>query len=171
MKSFFLIGICCLLAIGCDSSSDSAVGTQPNDRLLEGFESTILENGEPSHVAVQHILIAFYGSLPGKFIRRTQSQAQELANDLLEQAKAGGDFDAMVERNTDDEPPGIYKLANIDQPDDLSSPDRALWTVSRTKMVPAFGDVGFGLAVGEIGMSEFDQDSSPYGWHIIKRLK
>lgn len=37
-------------------------------------------------------------------------------------------------------------------------------------MVPAFGDVGFPLKVGEIGVSKYDPQNSPSGWHIIKRL-
>jgi hypothetical protein len=31
--------------------------------------------------------------------------------------------------------------------------------------------VGFFLAVNEIGLAEHDPRSSPYGWHIIKRIK
>ena len=42
---------------------------------------------------------------------------------------------------------------------------------SRDEMVPAFGDVGFALAVGEIGLAAYDQTSSPFGWHVIKRLE
>jgi parvulin-like peptidyl-prolyl isomerase len=38
-------------------------------------------------------------------------------------------------------------------------------------MVPAFGDVGFALPPGQIGMAEYDPVKSPYGWHIIKRLE
>jgi parvulin-like peptidyl-prolyl isomerase len=38
-------------------------------------------------------------------------------------------------------------------------------------MVPAFGEVGFALAPGEIGMAPYDARKSPYGWHIIKRLE
>jgi len=40
----------------------------------------------------------------------------------------------------------------------------------RGAMVPAFGDVGFGLGVGEVGLATYDTDASPFGWHIIKRL-
>ena len=40
----------------------------------------------------------------------------------------------------------------------------------RAAMVPAFGDVGFGLQVGEVGVASFDEKSSPFGWHVIKRL-
>jgi hypothetical protein len=41
----------------------------------------------------------------------------------------------------------------------------------RTGMVPAFGDVGFVLTLNEIGLAEHDPRTSPYGWHIIKRIK
>jgi parvulin-like peptidyl-prolyl isomerase len=41
----------------------------------------------------------------------------------------------------------------------------------REGMVPAFGNVGFALNVGEIGIADFDPQTSPFGWHIIKRLK
>ena len=34
-----------------------------------------------------------------------------------------------------------------------------------------FGDVGFELEVGEIGMADYDPEKSQYGWHIIKRLE
>ena len=40
----------------------------------------------------------------------------------------------------------------------------------RGAMVSAFGDVGFALAVGEVGLATFDAESSPFGWHVIKRL-
>jgi parvulin-like peptidyl-prolyl isomerase len=41
----------------------------------------------------------------------------------------------------------------------------------RGGMVKAFGDVSFRLNVGETGMTVFHADDSPYGWHIIKRIK
>ena len=42
---------------------------------------------------------------------------------------------------------------------------------ARNRMVPAFGDAGFPLQVGGIGMASYDKDKSPFGWHIVKRLK
>ena len=41
----------------------------------------------------------------------------------------------------------------------------------RGSMVPAFGDIGFPLSVGDYGLASYDPDKSPYGWHIIKRLR
>ncbi len=40
----------------------------------------------------------------------------------------------------------------------------------RAALVPAFGDVGFLLQPGEIGLASHDERSSPFGWHVIKRL-
>jgi hypothetical protein len=38
-------------------------------------------------------------------------------------------------------------------------------------MVPAFGDVGFRITVGEVGLADYDAKASPFGLHIIKRIK
>jgi parvulin-like peptidyl-prolyl isomerase len=38
-------------------------------------------------------------------------------------------------------------------------------------MVPAFGNVGFKLEVGEIGIADYDPLTSKYGYHIIKRVR
>jgi hypothetical protein len=40
----------------------------------------------------------------------------------------------------------------------------------RDGMVAAFGNVGFVLEVGEIGIADYSPDS-PFGFHIIKRTK
>ena len=44
-------------------------------------------------------------------------------------------------------------------------------TETRDRMVPAFGNVGFVLAVGEIGIADYDPVASPFGFHIIKRVR
>lgn len=41
----------------------------------------------------------------------------------------------------------------------------------RSQMAPAFGNVGFRLKVGEIGLAPYDSRDSQFGWHIIKRLE
>jgi hypothetical protein len=123
---------------------------------------------EPDRVTVQHILIAFKGSIPteGESVTRTQSEAESLAQEIFERAQKGEDFDALVKEYTDDQYPGIYKMSNIDIP-----PDKDKKEYSRSRMVKAFGDVSFSLSVGGIGVAEYDSDASKYGWHIIKRLE
>jgi len=121
---------------------------------------------EPDRVTVQHILIAFKGSIPTESVTRTQAEAESLAQEIFERAQKGEDFDALVKEYTDDQYPGIYKMSNIDIP-----PDKEKKEYSRSRMVKAFGDVGFSLSVGGIGVAEYDPDASKYGWHIIKRLE
>jgi parvulin-like peptidyl-prolyl isomerase len=121
---------------------------------------------EPEHVTVQHILIAFQGTIPDAGITRSRTEAQKLAQELLMMARQGEDFDALVRQYTNDAYPGIYSMANAG-----AVPDAANKEFSRTRMVKAFGDVSFGLKVGEIGMAAYDPLTSKYGWHIIKRLK
>ncbi|HKY34267.1 MAG TPA: peptidylprolyl isomerase [Candidatus Polarisedimenticolia bacterium] len=119
---------------------------------------------EPEHIQVQHCLVAFAGKVPGKNVTRTQEEARKLAYDILERAKKGEDFDALVKQHTDDSHPGIYGMAN-------KGVAPATGEFRREGMVPAFGDVGFKLKVGEVGIADFDERTSPYGWHVIKRVK
>ncbi len=51
------------------------------------------------------------------------------------------------------------------------TPDPSKKEHSRAEMVKGFGDVSFSLAVGAIGMAEYDPQTSQFGWHIIKRLE
>ena len=121
---------------------------------------------EPAHVTVQHILIAFQGSIPEAKVTRTRAEAEALAAEVFERAKKGEDFEALVKQYTDDEFPGIYRMSNFDV-----APDTSKQEYSRAKMVKSFGDVGFALEVGAIGLAVYDPKASKYGWHIIKRLE
>jgi parvulin-like peptidyl-prolyl isomerase len=121
---------------------------------------------EPDRVAVQHILIAFKGSIPKATVIRTREEAQKLAHEVFERAKKGEDFDALVKQYTDDEYPGVYRMANIG-----ITPDPSKQEYSRAGMVKGFGDVSFSLEVGGIGMAEYDPQKSKFGWHIIKRTE
>ncbi len=41
----------------------------------------------------------------------------------------------------------------------------------RAQLVPAFGNVGFKLEVGEVGLAPYDKKDSKFGWHIIRRVR
>lgn len=163
--------LCCLIALLILVAGCADPKTAKPDPL--NVVPTVLDNGESSHITVQHCLIGFEGSVPGKGISRSKEEARELAEDLLARAKAGTDFDELIKTYTDDSPPGIYQMSNTNIPgfENRADPDPAKSIFERDSMVPAFGDVGFKLKVGEFGMSAHDQSSSPYGWHIIKRIK
>jgi hypothetical protein len=107
-------------------------------------------------IEMQHILISFQGAprMPAS-VTRTKDEAKALAQKVYTEAIGGGDFLALVKQYTNDSAPGIYPLTRA----------------SRAGMVKGFGDVGFRLKVGEIGVAPWDATASPYGWHIIKRLK
>ncbi len=145
---------------GCDSKKDGEAGAESAQSAKPA------KLAEPEYIAVQHILIAFEGSVPGKNITRSKESAQELAGKVYEMAKSGKDFDELVKEFTDDAYPGIYKMANFGVPPDMSQK-----IFPRDRMVPAFGDVGFPLELGGIGMAAYDPEKSQYGWHIIKRVE
>ena len=124
----------------------------------------VAPNPPAEHIEVQHILIGFTGSVPGKNITRTVEEARALAYSLVDSAKAGVSYDDLVARHTDDSPPGIYGMSN------LGVTAAAGKEYPRNQMVPAFGNVGFKLQVGEIGVADYDLKTSPYGFHVIKRV-
>ena len=119
---------------------------------------------EPDHITIQHVLIGFNGSVPGKNVTRTQDEARKLAEEILARARKGEDFEGLVKQYTDDAAPGIYSMSN-------KGVAPSAGEYPRERMVPAFGDAGFPLQVGEFGMAPYDKVKSPYGWHIVKRLK
>jgi peptidyl-prolyl cis-trans isomerase D len=106
-------------------------------------------------IEIQHILISFQGAPRMTGVTRSKDEAKALAQKVYAEVIGGGDFDALVKKYTNDSAPGIYPLTQA----------------GRAGMVKSFGDVGFRLKVGEVGVAPWDADKSPFGWHIIKRLK
>jgi parvulin-like peptidyl-prolyl isomerase len=136
----------------------AGVGCSPN-ATTEPLSSFLT----PSHVVVQHVLIGFQGTIPGKTITRTEAEAQALAANILARARAGEDFNQLVGQYTDDQIPGIYKIAN-------RGVTPGPYEYRRDGMVQGFGDVAFSLLAGSVGIANYDARLSPFGWHIIKRL-
>ena len=122
-----------------------------------------LANPEPEHILVAHVLVAFAGAARSK-ATRTREAAEKLAYDLLARARKGEDFNKLMKDFSDDPGGGVYGMANhrVNQQGE---------EYQRKDMVPAFGDVGFKLEVGAVGMSLHDEKKSPFGYHVIKRLK
>jgi len=152
---------------GMDVVNQIAAGDKIDKIRIEGVP--IVQ--EPDHITVQHVLIAFEGAVgfqgrefPEKAKGRTQEQAKTLANDILNRAKGGEDFQSLMDQYSDDTGGGTYGMANTGV---TAEGDEA----QRSGMVAAFGDVGFKLQEGEIGLAEYDPTTSPFGYHIIKRTK
>jgi len=120
---------------------------------------------EPDYVTVDHILIGVRSPrMPDGFEAK---KARTIAYDLLARLEEGESWDALKRSHSADPPPGgPYKMVN-------SNVRRAATAdvIPRGGMVRAFGDVGFALQVGALGMADYHPDKSPFGYHIIKRIQ
>src|SRR5580765_5521362 len=59
-------------------------------------------------ITIQHSLISFQGAPRMTGVTRTKDEAKVLAQKVCGEVVAGGDFDALVKKYTNDSPPGIY---------------------------------------------------------------
>ena len=160
--------ILALAAFGTVAALASAPGdqTKPMEPAAPAAPAKAAEPAkavEADHIQVQHVLIAFTGTSASKQ-PRTQDEAKKLAYEILDRARKGEDFDALVKQYSEDQYPGIYGMSN-------NGVAPAPGEFPRNRMVPAFGNTGFPLKVGEVGIADFDQKNSPFGYHIVKRLK
>jgi hypothetical protein len=123
------------------------------------------EAREPDHIVIDHILISVRG--PSFPTSRSEAEARAIAYDLLAKLKAGADWAAAKKEHSEDtyKGGGPYALANHGVAP--LTPDEE----PRGKMVPAFGDVGFALGMGEIRIADYDAKKSPFGFHVIRRVK
>jgi hypothetical protein len=147
-----------LLLGGCQQ-----VGLAPN----EVDENAVRETEGPREavrVVVQHVLIAHEDAgIPG--VTRSIEQAGALAGVVLVKAKAGEDFDELVQLYGDDrDSGGVYAVTNFGA---SATPDE----VERVTLVRGFGDLAFKLEPGGIGLVKYDKVKSPHGFHVIKRLR
>lgn len=163
MKNVFLV-VCLVLLlgwVGCSGGGGSGTSADPVGPVAA------LPTMKDGMIKVQHILVGFKDSVPGKAITRSLPEAEQLAKELLGKAQAGEDFDKMVRDNTDDSAPGIYIMSDNGVDTRLIPGD----VIPRAGMVKSFGDTSFQLEVGQIGLAEYNVTDSPFGWHVIKRLE
>lgn len=134
-------------------------------KMASDSSSALLVKQKASRVKIQHVLISFGDLLPGKTIQRTLEEAEKLAQEVLKKSKLpGADFEALVKEYSDDRAPGIYFLSDRGQ--ELEGDD-----IPRDQMVKDFGDMSFSLNVNEVGLVMYNKESSPFGFHVIKRLE
>lgn len=152
-----------LLALGLTGCSFfRQIGFAPNEPDPASLRHDA-SSDEPDRVVVQHVLIAFEG-LKVSGVTRTRDEAERLARRVESEARAGRDFAELVRTYSDDRGDGKYALANWGV---AVLPDET----ERRKMVRGFGAMAFSLQPGEVGVVPYDAGSSPYGWHIVKRVK
>ncbi|CAG0926453.1 hypothetical protein PLCT1_00020 [Planctomycetaceae bacterium] len=176
-RLMLVLPLCALVLAGCpdggiqSNRSKPALTEETTDPQILALRKAARElAAKPEETAdfveVQHLLVSFQGAAPGMKATRTKEQAEKLAAQLYAKIQSGTDFNALVEENTDDSPPGIYGMVT-----DASRENQGQKIFWRKNMVGAFGNVGWRLKVGEVGVAAYDPKESPFGWHIVKRLK
>lgn len=164
MKHLTVVAAALLMLSAC-GKEDAVPPAPTSGGTAPGARPAKLANGEPAVITLKHILIAFEGAERSEQ-KRSRADAQKLAYELVGRAKAGEDFDKLMKEFSNDPGGGTYTMVNTG-----ITPDTAAGEFDRQGMVPAFGDVGFRILVDEIGLAEHDPKASPFGWHVIKRVK
>ncbi|MDA1263662.1 MAG: peptidylprolyl isomerase [Planctomycetota bacterium] len=141
----------------------------PAPEVLALREHVTQVAARPEHdtgeIQVQHILIAFQGADQSRQ-PRFQSEAEVLTASLRARIAGGEPLSELSVEYSDDPGPGTYRMHDPSKPGgDLRS------GTARKQMTPGFADVGWRLEVGEVGVCAYDRTQSPYGWHIIQRLR
>jgi hypothetical protein len=167
------LAVLSLLVTACSSKKDETPGSSAEtpaalvtrmntetDALMARAEHQAAE------VEVQHVLIGVQGGLPG--VTRSPAEAEELAALVYARARKGEDFDTLERNYSGDMHPGIYTMTA----QRTNTP--GVWP--RQDMARAFGDVAWRLEVGEVGVARYDgalpgDSASPFGYHIVRRLK
>jgi|GEM_PF-5222760 len=163
---------------------DAAAEMRKKVRVMEAHIEEVMKREEvtDTRIEVQHILLGVRSDGPPQlqqmsagFSYGSADEAKAAAAKVFERIQAGEDFTALVRELTDDGlseaerngegVPGVYTIITEGQPDNANK------VFPRKGLVAAFGDVGFKLQVGEVGVAAYDLQSSPFGYHIIKRIK
>ena len=107
-----------------------------------------------NNAQIKHILIGWKDtdSHDQRAEQRTKADAEALVKKLVDELKAGGDFDALMKENSED--PGS------------ATTGRAYGVSPDAQLVIEFKQLGLRLHVGEIGVVQSD-----YGFHIMKRVE
>lgn len=118
---------------------------------LESADILARANPETGKVLVQHVLVGWKGAPGARAATRSKEEADQIAKEVLEKVRAGGDMAALMKQYSED--PGSKDNGRIYD----VTPDAPL--------VEPFKKLSLRLALGEAGLVK-----SPFGWHVIKRV-
>ncbi|MCC7508802.1 MAG: peptidylprolyl isomerase [Planctomycetes bacterium] len=109
-----------------------------------------------TRMKVQHILVGRFAPGPTDALKPLNAaDAEARAAELFAKAITGADFGALVKEASYDGAPGIYDMTMDDRED----------------MVKGFWQGAWRLQPNEIGIVPYHRYTSPFGYHIIKRLE
>jgi len=140
-----------------------ALGGEDFSVLVRGYSDDLSQEGEsrPGCFLVLNHGAKGDGSFERKIAELNQ-RAEKYQTDLEQRIEAGEMGVPEAEQSME-----AFIEALRAESDDA----RAAAGFPRAALVPAFGDVGFRLQQNEIGLAPHDEKSSPFGWHVIKRLE
>jgi len=162
MKQIAIVAAALLALCACGKQDAPPPPAAPG-ATSDGPRPEKIANGEPAVITVKHVLIAFEGAQRSEQ-KRSKDEAMKVAFEVLNRAKTGEDFDKIMKELSNDPGEGTYTLVNTG----ISAKPGEF---GRGDMVAAFGDVGFRIQVGEVGLADYDPKGSPFGLHVIKRVK
>lgn len=115
--------------------------TPTDDEVQQYYDANLGQYTTPGQVTASQILLRTAGE--------EESEVEARANELVAEARSGGDFAELARQHSDDEA--------------TASDGGALGTFGRGRMLPEIEAAAFDLAVGEIS----DPVKSALGFHII----
>lgn len=148
-----------LLVSGCVVTTLEGPGDPPRiapppgrAEQLKAAEAPV-ETG-PETIGARHLLVSYKGAMRASpTITRSKDEARARAQEALEKARGGAEFEQLVKEYSDE--PGAG-----DRGGDLGK-------FKRSAMVKAFADAAFKLAPGELS----DVVETPFGFHVIQRTE
>jgi peptidyl-prolyl cis-trans isomerase D len=117
------------------------VSVTPNE-IQRDYNQNIQQYQTPEQIRASHILLKTEG--------KSEDAVRKQAEEILKQVKAGGDFEALAKKYSEDEP-------SKEQGGDLDYRTRG-------SLVPEFETAAYALKPGEVS----DLVKSSFGFHIIK---
>jgi parvulin-like peptidyl-prolyl isomerase len=145
---------------GGPTMTNKISGAGPTSSMSAVVSTDILSR-EPlvNTASVKHILIswkdlgeAFNGHQDPRAEKRSKAEAESEVKGLLEQLKAGGDFEALMKAKSEDV--------------GSAQSNRAFTVTPDAQLVIEFRQLSLRLNVGEYGVCQSD-----FGFHIIKRYE
>ena len=149
-----------LLSSGCVVTTLEGPGDPPRvapppgraEQLKAGNEAPV-ETG-PEMIGARHLLVSYRGAMRASpTVTRTKEEARARAQEALEKARTGAEFEDLVKEYSDE--PGAGERGG-----DLGK-------FNRKTMVKQFADAAFKLAPGELS----DIVETPFGFHVIQRTE